>query len=625
MGDWAGEGELRGVHHRVRRYRWLLFALGGAIVLLMLASRGAVWAGPMQSPLRQTIPTRTPTPGSHPTNTPPPTNTPRPTVTATATRPPGVEQSTLQQGLNGYEGTSDTFLDFRDPSGNYGTANQLDAHSDGTQVALLRFDLSEVPTDITVLRADLQLFAVAWTASRSATASVFRVLRHWEENEATWVDATTPEEWFFPGCGGLGTDRAVVPEGTETLSGIDYRYSFEVTASVAAWLADQEANHGLLLVASGGADVGYSFASSSHSVVGYHPALVITYVEGQVTPTVTPTGGATLTPSPTTTPFLEVFQHGVSPVGYEGVSDTYIDAWDPTMNYGTLWPLWLRSGDVKAALIRFELSLLPPGAQVERAELGVYWDFRSNTANMPVSAHRVLRPWVDTEATWQRARLGDDWGTAGCNSTVIDRQSVSDDTQELGSKGAGDRWYYFDVTDMARYWLEHPDENHGLILKTGGTSSVEYRLESSDSWNRDCRPKLSVYYRVATPTPQVTATPTLAPTMVPGGIAGVVWDDQNGDRLMGEEEPPMPGVELVLKSGNGVPLAQCLTDFQGHYAFTDLDPVLYWIQAVCPSGYEPTTPDEVWALPGPGVILPIDFGVRRVVGHDVVLLPMVLK
>ena len=113
--------------------------------------------------------------------------------------------------------------------------------------------------------------------------------------------------------------------------------------------------------------------------------------------------------------------------------------------------------------------------------------------------------------------------------------------------------------------------------------------------------------------------------MVPGGIAGVVWDDQNGDRLMGEEEPPMPGVELVLKSGNGVPLAQRLSDFQGHYAFTDLDPVLYRIQAVCPSGYEPTTPHEVWALPGPGVILPIDFGLRRVVGHAVVVLPMVLK
>jgi len=626
VGDWMTVGERRRLGRSMRGYRWLLLAFVGMVLLLTLASRDAVWAGPVQSPLRQTIPTRTPTPG------PRPTNTPHYTATPTATLAPGVERVILQQGVNEYIGTSDTFLDFSQQSDNHGSASQLDIHSDGTQVTLLRFDLSEVPTDVTILRADLQLFAVGRTASGSTTASVYRVLRHWEENEANWADATTEGTWFFPGCGGLGTDRAVIADGTEALGGINYRYSFEVTASVIAWLLDQEPNHGLLLLSSGGDDVGYSFASSGHQVPAYRPALVITYVQGGGTPTMTPTEGATLTPSPTTTPFYQAFQQGISPIGYDGVSDTYIDNWDPRANHGTEWRLNLRSGDVEAGLIRFDLSILPPGCHVDRAELSVYVESRTNVANLPVTVHRVLRPWVDTEASWERAAAGDDWGTAGCNSTVSDRLSTSDDAQELGSKGTSEWWYDFDVTGMTRYWVEHPDENHGLILKAGAATSVEYRLVSSDRVTDSVwRPRLAVYYHIILPTPthtatpQVTATPTQGPTMVPGGIDGVVWDDLNGDSRRGEEEPPVPGVEVVLKSGDGVPLAQRFTDLQGYYAFTNLAPALYRVQAVCPTSYEPTTPDEVWAWPGPGVILPIDFGVRRVGGHAVVVLPMVLK
>jgi len=625
MGDWTTLEEQRRLGRSMRGYRWLLLAFVGMVLLLTLASREAVWAGPVQSPLRQTIPTYTPSPG------PRPTSTPHSTATPTATLAPGVEQVILQQGVNEYTGTSDTFLDFWRQSDNYGSANRVDVHSDGTQVALLRFDLSRVPTDVTVLRADLQLFAVDQTSDGSTTASVYRVLRHWERDEANWTDATTEETWFFPGCGGLGTDRAVIPDGTETLGGINYRYSFEVTASVVTWLLDQETNYGLLLLSSGGDDVGYSFASSGHQVPAYRPALVITYVQGGGTPTVTPTDGPTLTPSPTPTPFHQVFQQGISPVGYAGVTDAYLHSWYPTTNFGTT-RVHVRTADVATGLIRFDLSLLPPGAQVERAELGVYVHWRTNTAIIPVSVHRVLRPWIEMEATWERAGQGDDWGLAGCNSTIIDRLEASDDTQQLGSKGVADWWYYFDVTGMTGYWLENPDENHGLILKAGAGPSVDYKLESSDHGSVPSqRPKLSVYYHVIPPTPsptatsQVTATPTLGPTMVPGGIDGVVWNDLNGDSLMGEEEPPVPGVEVVLKSGDGVPLAQRFTDFQGYYAFTNLAPALYRIQAVCPVGYEPTTPDEVWAWPGPGVILPIDFGVRWVGGHAVVVLPMVLK
>jgi len=615
----------------------LCLALG---LLLGLASQEAAWAGPDTSGLRGTIPTMTPT--ENPNATP----TVHPSATPTATLAPGVERIVLQQGVGGYDGACDTYLDFWSPSTVYGDADRLSVSSDGTRVALLRFDLSGVLGDVAVLHADLVLYALGRSAPRIATARVHRVLRTWACDEATWTHATASDLWYYPGCNGLGTDRAVLPEATEILAGVEYSYSFDVSAAVREWLAEPSSNHGLVVAADAPSTVEYRFASSAYQSVEYRPALVIIYTEGPLTPTVTPTLGPTFTPSPTPTPLTMVFQYGVSPemapgVLYEGARDTYVDSWHPTENYGENWKLNLRSGDVEAALIRFDLSLLPPGAYVVGAELGVYVVARSNTANLPTMAYRVLRSWVDTEATWEQASQDNPWGIAGCNGTSSDRQGVPEDAQVLGSKGISDWWYYFDVSEMARYWVEHPEANWGLILKAGETSSVEYSLASSDRpSDRQLRPKLSVRYYLHAPTPTVTETPVtptatvwptgtttppLEPTLPPGGIGGLVWDDVNGDGNIDAGERPLSGVEVMLKDDQGVVLEEHLTGTDGSYSFTNLVSDWYRVSSVPPLGYAPSTYSEVRVRPAPGVILRVDFGLRRVSRPYTVVLPMVLK
>jgi len=605
------------------RHRSFLLVCLAVAILLVLAAQETTWAGPALHGLRDTIPTMTPT--EDPNATP----TLHPSATPTATLAPGVRQIILQQGVAGYEGTSDTYLDFGQQSLNHGSDNWLEVHSDGTRVSLLRFDLSGVPADITLLRADVQLHAIDWTASRTATARVHRVLRDWMYEEATWANATASALWFFPGCSGLGTDRAVVPETTEILAGISYKYSFEVTDAVAGWLAHPGSNYGLLMAADATSSVGYTFASGNHQTLDYRPALVITYVEGAITPTVTPTGVPMYTPTPTSTPLSMVFQYGVSPeiapgIEYEGVSDTYIDAWHKTINYGEGWKLKLRSGDVEAALIRFDLSFLPPGAYVVDAELGVYVIARSNTTNLPASTYRVLRPWVDTEATWEQATGDDAWDVAGCNDPVTDRVEAPDDSQVLGSKGISDWWYYFDVSDMVSHWVAHPEANAGLILKAGESASVEYKLAASDcpGGESDHRPKLRVRYYLLAATPTATATATETPE---GEVSGVVWNDTDGNGLMGEGEPALLDVEVALKDDGGAPLEQCLTDVDGYYAFSDLASTWYRVCVLYPSAYEPTTPHEVRVWPGSGVITRVNFGIREISESHTIFLPMVVK
>ena len=117
----------------------------------------AAWAGPLQSVLRQTVPTRTPTPD--PNATP----TAHPSATPSATLAPGEQQIVLRQGLGGYSQASDSYLDFWEAERVYGSEVWLRASSDGTASALFRFDLSDVPTDVVIVRAHLQFYADSWT------------------------------------------------------------------------------------------------------------------------------------------------------------------------------------------------------------------------------------------------------------------------------------------------------------------------------------------------------------------------------------------------------------------------------------------------------------------------------
>jgi len=588
-------------------------------ILFLLASYPVVWAAPSQNALRQTVPTFTPTSVA-------PTATPHPSATPTATLPPGYTRLILQQGSDGYAGAVDTYLSFAQPSGNFSTQQRLLVRGNGERVALLHFDLPDIPQGVTIVEAVLQLYAAERSTTQSMQASAYRVLREWDAQEATWEKATAGEQWNLPGCNGLGTDRSIVADGTATVDSTGYVFTFDVTDMVRDWVADPSQNYGLVVQGVEGGSVEYRFASAEHDVAAQRPALVITYIGG-TTPTPT-LAGPTFTPSPTPTPLSMTFQYGVAPYpGYEGVADTYINAWDSDQNYAAEGRVAIRAGDVKAGLIRFDLSSIPSDSLVTSAELEVYVTYRSNTAHLTTSVYRVLRPWVMDEVTWERASAGALWGEAGCNRTNEpnpDRSEEAENVQVLGSKGISDPRYQFDVTEMTQYWVTSPDENYGLVLKGGTGSSVEYRLGASRNFVPPSqRPKLIVHFipggLAVTPTP--TTEPTSTPTPMLGGIVGTVWHDKDGDKTIGEGEHPLVGVQVILRNDWREPLDWCVTDSEGRYAFEQLPPdQWYRVSEVNPPGYISTTSDEVRVLVRAGVTLPVDFGDR-----PGLFMPLILK
>jgi len=204
-----------------------------------------------------------------------------------------------------------------------------------------------------------------------------------------------------------------------------------------------------------------------------------------------------------------VFQQGAN--DYTTTYDTYIDAWHPDINYGELpdaKTLKLRSRDLKAALLHFDLAPLDGNLVIDEATLTVHAYWRNHDRSMTVSSYRLLRGWEHKEATWERATAEDLWGEPGANDVETDRLDTPSDTVVFDGVGS----YDFDVTEMVQLWNANSAGNRGLILRTEARAPVEYHLVAAENSYPEWRPRLEVRYHVVRPEPTPTPTPTYTPT-----------------------------------------------------------------------------------------------------------------
>ena len=219
------------------------------------------------------------------------------------------------------------------------------------------------------------------------------------------------------------------------------------------------------------------------------PTATFTATATPLPPTLTatpePTSPPTVTPPPSRTLIHRVLQDGLA--GYDGTRDTSIDAWKPTTNYGTDGSLRVRQGDVKASLLRFDLSIVPRSARLQSARLRVYINERTNTGSMQLQGYVLTRPWDEAAATWLQADAEHKWSAAGANATPADRLETPVFDVSLGTASS---WIEVDVTRAVESWLLNPAANHGLVIKGSGAVSVEYRLAGSRWWNTALHPQL---------------------------------------------------------------------------------------------------------------------------------------
>jgi hypothetical protein len=184
----------------------------------------------------------------------------------------------LQQGLNGYAGAADTYINSDAPDTNYGASAELDVRTNDTMATLLYFDLtSQIPAGVTIQSATLSVYAYQRVPSTaSLTARLYRMLRAWNVNETTWNSATLAETWGLPGANDTVSDRSDTPTVSATWNSTGLK-TFNVTNPVQTWYADPASNRGVVIKGYGTAGRLFRQRSSEFATIAMRPKLVIVY------------------------------------------------------------------------------------------------------------------------------------------------------------------------------------------------------------------------------------------------------------------------------------------------------------------------------------------------------------
>jgi hypothetical protein len=470
------------------------------------------------------LPTSTHTPtatGTPPTATPTrtPTNTVAPTNTVTGTPPaPTATHTTVPTNTPTVSGGSSVTLDYADiedswisssaTTTNYGATTIMYARQSGTNKAIMRFSLADVPEGATISSAVLNI--VVGYHSNPGTAKLVKVYavadKAWVEDQVTWANYTTGDAWASAGgdFGALYVSKSISAAGWAT---------FDITNLVNAWHSGSLANQGLWLKTDEASAL-IGFDTSEHGTVAYRPYLTVYYTEA----TATPTGTILPTETPTNTPTVPAAIFDTTALD----DTTIMQGANEANNYSEHGSLFLCDGpssDAMKPIVKFDLSSISPQDTYYSAHLYVYVDGWSGPTIITSTVRLLLADPIIAETTWISRTAEILWDEPGATGAL----DVSGDDYGTLIVDEITTWESADVSTLVQGWINGTLDNYGLILEPIQADDDYVLLVSEENISED-GPYLSVLYATATPThtPTVTATyePTYTPTPTPTNTTG---------------------------------------------------------------------------------------------------------
>ncbi|UVS79156.1 DNRLRE domain-containing protein [Actinokineospora sp. UTMC 2448] len=186
---------------------------------------------------------------------------------------------------------------------------------------------------------------------------------------------------------------------------------------------------------------------------------------------------------------------------FRATADTTIAANLPTANHNQVaGQPWLMVGNNSGtygksrALVRYDLSAIPPGTEVVDADLSI-WGFYTYGSGAVFDGHPLTRPFTESQATWNQAATGVPWTAPGGDAAAAADHVI----------GIQDRptWHIWENAAMAQAWVDNPAANHGFMVKVRDEAGAGQRvlLHSDEAGEPMLRPNLAVTYRMPAPIP----------------------------------------------------------------------------------------------------------------------------
>ncbi|MBK7861981.1 MAG: DNRLRE domain-containing protein [Archangiaceae bacterium] len=439
-----------------------------------------------------------------------------------------------------YAGTRDTVIYSQkalcwDPNQTCDRSQLLFDGSPALEASLVRWDLSQLPTTATLTSASLDVNV------RDTSVAVFKgyeSLRPWVETEASWVQYAAGAPWAGDG-GSDPTDHGPQLFTLALPTSGNARITFDAVtlAVLQRWVSTPAQNHGFFIAEYGTLD-GLALASSEDTVLTRRPRLNLTYDPGGVAIS---------------------FQNGVLPTAaYAGCTDVTIgNGPDPDrQNYNVAQNQLWGTVDPYGVLLSFDTRAVPPWASVVQARLRVYV---SNAGDGTYPAYGLLRPWVETQASWGRADTNTPWQVPGADGPADHRPEP---VLFLSSPAVGSR--DLDFTDagvqLAQEWVANPSTNYGVVLSSYTPFfNVVTAFQRRESAPASQRPELTLTYA------EGQLGFLSVPAVVPNGVASGVMTVRR-ETLGGAPITTAPALSVTVSTSSAT--AELALDAAGPFSST---------------------------------------------------------
>lgn len=180
--------------------------------------------------------------------------------------------------------------------------------------------------------------------------------------------------------------------------------------------------------------------------------------------------------------------------GYQtSIADTWLKEAAPNEIHGSDKELSVKNkpGDNFRTLYRFDISSIPAGANVTRAELRLRVTGEDDSGD-PVNIYRVTDAWSENTANWNNT--GNDY-----DASLVHASFVPDNTG----------WVRIDISSLVQSWVCGEFPNHGfMLIATSDDTESKYSSKEWDQGNR--RPRLYLQSSGTNPCPGAAPPEILA-------------------------------------------------------------------------------------------------------------------
>ena len=153
-------------------------------------------------------------------------------------------------------------------------------------------------------------------------------------------------------------------------------------------------------------------------------------------------------------------------------------------------------GLTACSLVQFDLSALPSGAVIDSATLSLYRSAVGASSGIGVNvvtAQLLRRAWIETQASWNSAKTGTAWGTAGAQSTASDILATPSASATVDISGSNARTDW-SVAALVQEIANGMSNNGFRLSQPASAGSYAHMHSSSGAGSADYAPRLVVVY-----------------------------------------------------------------------------------------------------------------------------------